>query len=115
MQRKTIFPLTLLRQHVRSKARSVSYWSGFFSCSSGPRQNFEASVASYTSLLDVREEQEFGNGSVTRRLYVEVLMQVSLTQEGARGVAKDGGSKRRQAAEQLEAFILPSATPTFLR
>jgi uncharacterized protein with GYD domain len=29
------------------------------------------------------------------------LMQVSLTQDGARGVAKDGGSKRRQAAEQF--------------
>src|SRR5262249_51450349 len=29
------------------------------------------------------------------------LMQVSLTKEGAKGVAKDGGTKRRQAAEQF--------------
>ena len=29
------------------------------------------------------------------------LMQVSLTKDGAKGVAKDGGTKRRQAAEQF--------------
>ena len=29
------------------------------------------------------------------------LMQVSLTQDGAKGLAKDGGSKRKQAAEQF--------------
>ncbi|HEY7559803.1 MAG TPA: GYD domain-containing protein [Candidatus Binatia bacterium] len=29
------------------------------------------------------------------------LMQVTLTQDGARGLAKDGGIKRRQAAEQF--------------
>ena len=28
-------------------------------------------------------------------------MQVPLTQDGARGLAKDGGTKRRQAAEQF--------------
>lgn len=28
-------------------------------------------------------------------------MQVCLTEEGARGLAKDGGTKRRQAAEQF--------------
>lgn len=29
------------------------------------------------------------------------LMQVSLTKDGAKGLAKDGGTKRRQAAEQF--------------
>ncbi len=29
------------------------------------------------------------------------LMQVSLTHDGVKGLAKDGGSKRRQAAEQF--------------
>jgi uncharacterized protein with GYD domain len=29
------------------------------------------------------------------------LMQISLTQDGVRGLAKDGGTKRRQAAEQF--------------
>ena len=29
------------------------------------------------------------------------LMQVSLTKDGVKGVAKDGGTKRRQAAEQF--------------
>jgi uncharacterized protein with GYD domain len=29
------------------------------------------------------------------------LMQVSLTQDGAKGLAKDGGTKRKQAAEQF--------------
>ena len=29
------------------------------------------------------------------------LMQVSLTQDGAKGLAKDGGSKRKQVAEQF--------------
>jgi uncharacterized protein with GYD domain len=41
------------------------------------------------------------------------LMQVSLTQDGAKGLAKDGGTKRKQGAEQffksvggkLEAFV----------
>ena len=50
------------------------------------------------------------------------LMRVSLTQDGAKGLAKDGGTKRKHGAEQffksvggkLEAFILPSVTPTFL-
>jgi uncharacterized protein with GYD domain len=29
------------------------------------------------------------------------LMQVALTKDGVKGVAKDGGTKRRQAAEQF--------------
>lgn len=29
------------------------------------------------------------------------LMQVSLTQDGAKGLAKDGGTKRKQGAEQF--------------
>jgi uncharacterized protein with GYD domain len=29
------------------------------------------------------------------------LIEVSLTKDGAKGVAKDGGTKRRQAAEQF--------------
>jgi len=51
------------------------------------------------------------------------LMQVFLTKDGAKGVAKDGGTKRRQAAEQFfksaganwRRCILPSVTPTCLR
>jgi hypothetical protein len=51
------------------------------------------------------------------------LMQVSLTTDGVKGVAKDGGTKRRQAVEQFfnrpvanwRRCILPSETPTSLR
>jgi uncharacterized protein with GYD domain len=50
-------------------------------------------------------------------------MQVSLTMDGAKGVAKDGGTKRRQAAEQffksaggkLRRCILLSVIPMFSR
>jgi uncharacterized protein with GYD domain len=34
-------------------------------------------------------------------LMPKYLMQVSLTKDGAKGVAKDGGTKRREAAEQF--------------
>ena len=51
------------------------------------------------------------------------LMQVSLTKDGVKGVAKDGGTKRRQAVEQFfksaganwRPLILPLETPTSLR
>ncbi len=33
------------------------------------------------------------------------LMQVSLTQDGVRGLAKDGGSKRKQVAERFFASV----------
>ena len=50
------------------------------------------------------------------------LMQVSLTQDGAKGLAKDGGTKRKQGAEQffksvggkLEAFYFAFGDTEFL-
>jgi uncharacterized protein with GYD domain len=47
---------------------------------------------------DVGVWQRFRNKEVYMSKF---LMQVSLTQDGVKGVAKDGGTKRRQAAEQF--------------